>query len=108
MEFRRLLFRSHAILQALAWYRNSRSWSYGNETNRYEQARESMLKACNFASLGSDLAVQCVAQLGLAEVHAYLKEKEACLEALKSASRLDGYGVGDWYFIHLFDSASLN
>jgi tetratricopeptide (TPR) repeat protein len=96
------------ILQALAWYRNSRSWSYGNGTNRYEQARESMLKACDFASLGSDFAVQCVTRLGLAEVYAYLKEKEACLEALKRADKLGGSGTGDWYFIHLFDSASLN
>lgn len=99
---------NHDILLALAWYRDSRSWAYSNETNRYEHARESMLKTCNFASVQSDLAVQCVTQLGLAEAYAYLKEKDACLEALNRAANLDGSGTSDWYFIHLFDSASLN
>jgi hypothetical protein len=96
---------NHHILQALAWYRDSRSWAYSNE---HQRALESMLKACSFASLESDLAVQCLTQVGLAEVHAYLKEKDACIEALVNASRLDGYGPGAWYFIHLFDPASLN
>jgi tetratricopeptide (TPR) repeat protein len=99
---------NHNILQALAWYRNSRSWAYGDERDHYEQARDSMLKACSFASLESDLAVQCVTQVGLAEAHAYLKEKDACLDALENADKLDGYGLGDWYFIHLFDPASIN
>ena len=87
---------NHNILQALAWYRHSRSWAYSDKRDHYKQALDCMFKASHFASLEADLEVQCVTQLGLAEAHAYLKEKDACLDALKNADKLDGYGAGDW------------
>jgi hypothetical protein len=99
---------NHNILQALAWNWDSYLWVYSNETGWNEHARGSMLKACHFASLESDLAVRCSSQAGLADVYAYLHEKEACLEALKQASQLGGYGPGDFYHIHQFDNSHLN
>jgi tetratricopeptide (TPR) repeat protein len=98
----------HNILQALAWNWDSFSWVHSNEPNRYERALDGMLKACHFASLESDLTVECNMQADLAEVYAYLKKKEACLEALKQANRVDRNALGDWYHIHHFGLSSVN
>jgi tetratricopeptide (TPR) repeat protein len=100
---------NHNILQALAWVWDSYSWMRGNEEDRYEHARYSVSKARHFAFLESDLAVQCNALEASAEVHAYLKEKEACIEALESLARLASGSVrGDWWYIHQFDLSKLN
>lgn len=100
---------NNPILQAQAWYWDSYSWLFSNEPDRYQYALDSILKACHFASLASDLAVQGVTLAGSAEVYGYLKDKAACLEALKRVSTLGGYGRGDYYHIHQFDDTrSLN
>ena len=96
------------ILQAEAWCWDSYSWMRSNEPNRYQHALDSMLKACGFASLGSDLTVQSHTLAALAEVYGYLKDKNACIQALKDAVELGGYGQGDYYHIHQFDHADLH
>jgi hypothetical protein len=96
------------ILKAETWCWDSYSWMRGNEPNRYQHALDSMLKACGFASLGSDLAVQSRTLAGSAEVYGYLKEKSACVEALKNATKLGGYERGDYYHVHQFDDSHLN
>jgi tetratricopeptide (TPR) repeat protein len=98
----------HNILQALAWGYHSFSWFYSSEIDRYKHAKDSRLKACHFASLESDLAVECWTQAGLAQVYARLKDRTACLEALKQASKLNEHVLGDWYFIHQFGLSKLN
>jgi tetratricopeptide (TPR) repeat protein len=99
---------NHNILQALAWGYDSFSWLYSNEADRDKHSRESRLKACGFASLESDLAVQCWTQACLAQVHAYHNEEDACIQALEQASGPDGYGPSDWYHIHHFDLSRVN
>lgn len=94
------------ILQAQAWNWYSFSWMRSNAKDRYKHACDGLLKASHFASLESDLAVQCAMQADLAEVYAYLDQQDFCLEALKQASKVHGHG--DWYHIHLFDDSHLN
>jgi DNA-binding XRE family transcriptional regulator len=95
-------------LQALVWKNYSFSWIYSNEPDRYQYALDSMLKAGYFASLESDRAVDCSTQAALAEVYALGGEKDACLEALKRAANVGGYGHGDWYYLHGFDDSRLD
>jgi hypothetical protein len=95
-------------LQAEAWYWDSFSWMRSDETGWEEHAQGSMLKACYFGSLQSDLAVQGVTLAGSAEAYAHLKKKDLCIQALKDASGLGQYGRGDFYHIHQFDDSHLN
>jgi transcriptional regulator with XRE-family HTH domain len=99
---------SNNILQASAYHWDSYTWMRSNEVGWNEHALDSMLKASYFASLESDLTVQCWTEAGLSEVYALCDEEEACLKALKRAGRLNEHVLGDSYYIHRFDRAHLN
>jgi DNA-binding SARP family transcriptional activator len=95
-------------LKAETWCWDSYAWMRSDEPNHYQQALSSMLNACGFASLGSDLTVQGHTLAASAEVYGYLKEKAACIQVLKAVTKLGRYGRGDYHHIHQFDEADLH
>jgi tetratricopeptide (TPR) repeat protein len=94
----------NAVLEAIAWGRNSFAWTYDEN---FEEARSAIQQARRLAQRRNSTVCTWLAAVE-AEIQSNRADREACLQALKEAELAEDWKVSqeDCYWIH-FDQSLL-